>query len=374
MHVADVQLEFSSGKYWDHLTVLERLIEGEASQRYERGSIATATNHVYKYWPKIFNHDATLTSAVLAGVRCSSARAAIGASSIAGHAAAASLEANCCARRHAGIGNRNAAGTVMASASAATGPGAAKARTGRMTHHGSRFIPTRCCTCPSSICDARGESVDVPQTGHRDALPLLLCTPGQPVRSSSLPARARPPALSLPHMALTWKYHGDRRRAQSADPALPLRRALAVGHRRFPTRRPFETPAHTEKLFESNSRREAEARLHHLIELKGIGPLTERAHEVSGTSKRGRLRQNYPVPSRRRRPASRPVSRGLPRSRAPTTTAPVRQRRMRCRTFFLTTTAVIIAITAAPVHALRAASALRQWGNNERNRASLDQK
>ena len=35
------------------------------------------------------------------------------------------------------------------------------------------------------------------------------------------------------------------------------------------TRLPFETPAHTDELFESNSRREAEARLHHLIELKG---------------------------------------------------------------------------------------------------------
>ena len=40
------------------------------------------------------------------------------------------------------------------------------------------------------------------------------------------------------------------------------------------TRLPFETPAHTDELFESNARREAEARLHHLIELKGIGLLT----------------------------------------------------------------------------------------------------
>ena len=77
------------------------------------------------------------------------------------------------------------------------------------------------------------------------------------------------------------------------------------------TRLPFETPAHTDELFESNARREAEARLQHLIELKGIGLLTERAHEVSGTSKRGRFRQNYRVPTRRRRPASRPVSGGL---------------------------------------------------------------
>ena len=40
------------------------------------------------------------------------------------------------------------------------------------------------------------------------------------------------------------------------------------------TRLPFETPAHTDELFESNARREAEARLHHLIELRGIGLLT----------------------------------------------------------------------------------------------------
>ena len=79
------------------------------------------------------------------------------------------------------------------------------------------------------------------------------------------------------------------------------------------TRLPFETPTHTAELFESNSRRGAETRLHHLIELKGIGLLTERAHEVSGTSKRGRLRQIHRVPPRRRRTASRPVSGGLRR-------------------------------------------------------------
>ena len=34
------------------------------------------------------------------------------------------------------------------------------------------------------------------------------------------------------------------------------------------TRMPFETPAETDERFESNARREAEARLGHLIELK----------------------------------------------------------------------------------------------------------
>ena len=73
------------------------------------------------------------------------------------------------------------------------------------------------------------------------------------------------------------------------------------------TRLPFETPAHTDELFDSNSRREAETRLNHLIELRGIGLLTERAHEVSGTSKRGRLGKNHRVPTRHHRAASGPV-------------------------------------------------------------------
>lgn len=35
------------------------------SERYERGSIVLTTNQPYKSWPKVFNNDATLTSAVL---------------------------------------------------------------------------------------------------------------------------------------------------------------------------------------------------------------------------------------------------------------------------------------------------------------------
>ncbi len=35
------------------------------SQRYEQGSIILTTNQPYKHWAKIFNHDSTLTSAVL---------------------------------------------------------------------------------------------------------------------------------------------------------------------------------------------------------------------------------------------------------------------------------------------------------------------
>jgi len=35
------------------------------SQRYERGSIILTSNRPYKQWAEIFNHDATLTSALL---------------------------------------------------------------------------------------------------------------------------------------------------------------------------------------------------------------------------------------------------------------------------------------------------------------------
>ena len=35
------------------------------SQRYEHGSILLTTNQPYKHWPKVFNNDSTLTSAVL---------------------------------------------------------------------------------------------------------------------------------------------------------------------------------------------------------------------------------------------------------------------------------------------------------------------
>ena len=40
------------------------------------------------------------------------------------------------------------------------------------------------------------------------------------------------------------------------------------------TRLPFENDLVTDQLFESNAHREAEARLKHLVELRGIGLLT----------------------------------------------------------------------------------------------------
>ena len=63
-----------------------------------------------------------------AGAKCSSARAVIGASGIAGRVAAASLGVNRAARWDVGISNRDAADTVTPSASAATGTGAAIGR------------------------------------------------------------------------------------------------------------------------------------------------------------------------------------------------------------------------------------------------------
>jgi DNA replication protein DnaC len=35
------------------------------SQRYETGSTIVTTNQFYKHWARVFNNDATLTSAVL---------------------------------------------------------------------------------------------------------------------------------------------------------------------------------------------------------------------------------------------------------------------------------------------------------------------
>ena len=119
---------------------------------------------------------------------------------------------------------------------------------------------------------------------------------------------SRPPA-GPPRRAPRGRSHTPRRLRQYRRQARPLllarparrpraraatvtaRHAKAQGEevmylRHFAlTRLPFETPAHTDELFDSNSRREAETRLNHLIELRGIGLLTEQAHAVSGTSK-----------------------------------------------------------------------------------------
>ena len=65
----------------------------------------------------------------------------------------------------------------------------------------------------------------------------------------------------------------------------------------YPTRLPFETPAHTDELFESNSRREAEARLQHLIELKGIGLLSGEVGSGKTTVCRHGQRRSVRLPS-----------------------------------------------------------------------------
>ena len=183
-----------------------------------------------------------------AGARCSSARAATAASSTAGHAAAASLGVNRCARRDAGISTRDAAGTVMPSASAATGAGAAKALCQqKVTHHGSAAPRCGAELVPSSVLMREASRFDVPQTGHQassrserhfqDALPLLRA-PGQRVRAPSLATLADSSTSSPRRTALSGEHDGDQRRTQGADPALPLRRALAGGHHRLPARGP----------------------------------------------------------------------------------------------------------------------------------------
>ena len=52
------------------------------------------------------------------------------------------------------------------------------------------------------------------------------------------------------------------------------------------TRMPFETPAEADELFTSNASREAEARLGHLIELRGMGLLTGEAGSGKTTAVR----------------------------------------------------------------------------------------
>ena len=78
-------------------------------------------------------------------------------------------------------------------------------------------------------------------------------------------------------------------------------------------------------------------------------------------------------PLRRRR---RGVLNPLPHPRAPTTTAPVRRRRARCPTLPHHDRRDHRDHRGAGVRmrSLRATSALRQWGDNVRNRAPLDQK
>ena len=65
------------------------------------------------------------------GARCSSAHAVTGGSATAERVAATPLGVNRYVRRAGGISTLDAAGTVMPSASAATGAGAVKAHAGR---------------------------------------------------------------------------------------------------------------------------------------------------------------------------------------------------------------------------------------------------
>ena len=65
-------LEAAGWEATDEATLADLVLESGAdllfqviSQRYERGSIVLTTNQAYKHWPKVFNNDSTLTSALL---------------------------------------------------------------------------------------------------------------------------------------------------------------------------------------------------------------------------------------------------------------------------------------------------------------------
>ena len=131
---------------------------------------------------------------------------------------------------------------------------------------------------PASRPLCRSATTGAPREKPHASTPTPI--PSELAKQAELPRQARPLLLARP---------ARRPRARAAT--VTARDAKAQGEelmylRHFAlTRLPFETPAHTDELFDSNSRREAETRLNHLIELRGIGLLTERAHEVSGTSK-----------------------------------------------------------------------------------------
>ena len=105
----------------------------------------------------------------------------------------------------------------------------------------------RCSTPTPTSSQARGEPCDVPQADHRassrserhfqGAVPLLR-TSDQRVRACSLATLTDSSSSSPRRTALNAAHDGDQRRTQGADPALPLRRALAGGHHRLAAPRP----------------------------------------------------------------------------------------------------------------------------------------
>ena len=114
-----------------------------------------------------------------AGARCSSARAATGASTTAGHVAAAPLGVNRCARRDAGISTLDAAGTVTPSASAAT-----------VTETLERF-PTLTAARLFDMVTARGYTGGPDHFRHR----IAQLRPRRPRKSDSVRQRLRDVAL-----------------------------------------------------------------------------------------------------------------------------------------------------------------------------------
>ena len=182
-----------------------------------------------------------------AGAKCSSARAVIGASTTAGHAAAASLGVNRCARRDAGISTLDAASTAMPNASAATADDAGQAAPrvrrfhrvsippssyrkyhhGAWRRHGARlrralipcFKPVRlrgASRFPQVTVEHRGQAETARSRVHRPcAVELWVTRLGQPAAPRATPG----PAVRSPHgvrrVRGTWS---GGRCARSRDP------------------------------------------------------------------------------------------------------------------------------------------------------------
>ena len=119
--------------------------------------------------------------------------------------------------------------------------------THKVTHHGSAGAPCDAELAPHRVAmrEANPPMSPKPATERaraasgtsQDALPLLRA-PGQRVRPSGVASPAGTTTRSASHLALSGEHDGDRRRAQGADPALPLRRALAGRDHRLPARGP----------------------------------------------------------------------------------------------------------------------------------------
>ena len=196
-----------------------------------------------------------------AGTKCSSTRAVIGDSSIAGRFAVISLGANRCAGRDPGISTLDAAGTVMPSVSAATGAVAATASAERklrirfpqhrnavLHSYGNEFSgPRRVLRCPPSRPPSQSCCGDRLLGGRilpKAAAFTLAATPRprapRPRRGSSIaltpPAPPRSvatrsrPAASAPSRCGCTRTRARRSPQVRTRPAPTVRRCQVLGH------------------------------------------------------------------------------------------------------------------------------------------------